>query len=59
MLELHIKTKSELLKLLQGSDIKLVVAKDVDSVEDLKDAMKSGESMLRTKKHLTLFLVAN
>ncbi len=59
MLQMNIKTKQDLLKLLQGSEIKLVVAKDVFTPEDLNEVKKSALSMLRNKSPITVFLVAN
>jgi hypothetical protein len=58
MLEMHITTKSQLMELLAGSEIKLVVAKDVHDSEDLNDIKKSALQMLRNGP-VTAFLVAN
>lgn len=59
MLQMHIKTKKDLLKLLEGSEIKLVVAKDVFDPEDLNEVKKAALNMLRNKSPITVFLVAN
>ena len=58
MLEMKITTKQQLMKLLAGSEIKLVVAMDIENSEDLNDLKKAGLKMLRNKP-VTAFLVAN
>ena len=58
MLEMKITTKQQLMKLLQGSDIKVVIAKDIESADDLEQLKKSGQTMLRNGKSITAFLVA-
>ena len=58
MLEMKITTKQQLMKLLAGSEIKLVVAMDIEEPDDLNDLKKAGLKMLRTKP-VTAFLVAN
>ncbi len=57
MLEMKITTKAQLLKLLQGSDIKLVAATDVHKPEDLNEVKKKGLLMLRNGP-VTAILVA-
>jgi hypothetical protein len=59
MLEMKITTKQQLMKLLQGSDIKVVIAKDIGSTDDLDQLKKSGQTMLRNGKSITAFLVAS
>jgi hypothetical protein len=58
MLEMKITTKQQLMKLLAGSEIKFVVAMDIEEPDDLNDLKKAGLKMLRTKP-VTAFLVAN
>ncbi len=58
MLEMKITTKQQLMKLLAGSDVKMVVAMDIENPEDLNELKKAGLKMLRTKP-VTAFLVAN
>jgi hypothetical protein len=58
MLEMKITTKQQLMKLLAGSDIKQVVAMDIEKPDDLNDLKKAGLKMLRTKP-VTAFLVSN
>jgi L-lysine 2,3-aminomutase len=58
MLEMKITTKQQLMKLLAGSEIKLVVAMDIEEPDELNDLKKAGLKMLRTKP-VTAFLVAN
>ncbi len=58
MLEMKITNKQQLMKLLASSDIKQVVAMDIENPEDLNDLKKAGLQILRTKP-VTAFLVAN
>ena len=58
MLEMKITTKQQLMKLLAGSEIKLVVAMDIEESDDLNELKKAGLKMLRTKP-VTAFLVSN
>lgn len=58
MLEMKITTKQQLMKLLAGSEIKLVVAMDIEEPDDLNELKKAGLKILRSKS-ITAFLVAN
>lgn len=58
MLQININTKQELLKLIQSSDIKQVLARDIRIPDDLNDIKKSAIQMMKSKK-ITVFVVAS
>jgi hypothetical protein len=58
MLEMKITTKQQLMKLLAGSEIKVVAARDVHKPEDLNDIKKTALQMLRNGP-VTVILVSN
>lgn len=58
MLQINITTKQDLLKLIQSSDIKQVLARDIHVPDDLNDIKKSAIQMMKSKK-ITVFVVAS
>lgn len=57
MLRIKITTKYELIKLIQETNIKQVVAEDIRSIEELKDLYRAAERHLRSKKRITMFVI--
>ncbi len=58
MLEVTIKTKQQLMKVLQDTNIKEVVAKDLRVPDDINDFKKSVLSLMRSSS-VTVFAVAS
>jgi hypothetical protein len=59
MLQKNINTKQDLIKLIQSSDIKQVIARDIHVPEDLNEVKKLAIQMMRNKKSITVFIVAS
>lgn len=59
MLTKQINTKYELVSLLQQAQVKKIVAKDIESKDDLRAIMKSAETMVQSNSKFTIFLLAN
>ena len=60
MLEMRIRTKQDLIRVLQESksSIKRVVAKDVKNNDDLDDVIKAAKAIFKTDGQMTVFLIA-
>jgi hypothetical protein len=60
MLEMRLKTKQDLIRILQEStsSIKRVVAKEVKNNEDLDDVIKAAKAIFKTDGQMTVFLIA-
>lgn len=59
MLQKQITTKSDLIRLLQMSSVRKVIAQDVREMRDMMDLSKQVETMIRGKKPLTIFVVVS
>ena len=60
MLEMRLRTKQDLIKILQEStsSINRVVAKDVKNNEDLDDVVKAAKAIFKTDGQMSVFLIA-
>jgi hypothetical protein len=59
MLQININTKQELIKLIQSSDIRQVIARDIHVPDDLNEMKKSAIQLMKSKKSITVFVVAS
>ena len=57
MLQKTIKTKTDLIALLNGTHIKSILANDIQSEEQLKTFANMILSMLRNRKTIALFAI--
>jgi hypothetical protein len=59
MLTKQINSKYDLIALLQQAQMKKIVAKDIESKDDLRAIIKSAETMAQSSSQLTVFLIGN
>jgi len=57
MLEVKVNGKQDLIRLINGSNVKKVVAKDVRTSQDLKDVEQSINNLLKSNKVVTAIII--
>lgn len=57
MLEQKITTKHDLIKLLQASVIKKIIASDIESSVDLEKIKKEVEKLIRSNQNVTIIAI--
>jgi len=58
MLEKVITTKQELIKLLQSSNIRKIIASDVHKESEINELAKSAKQILRSNSQVTIFVIS-
>lgn len=57
MLEQKISTKYDLMNLLSKTTVKSILARDIKDSDDLRPFVQAIDSMLRSKKRLSLIMI--
>lgn len=57
MLEQKITTKLDMIKLIQASQIKKIIASDIKSSADLDKIKKDVEQLIRSNQDVTIFAI--
>ena len=57
MLAQKITTKLDMIKLIQGSQIKKIIASDIKSNADLEKIKKEVEQLVRSNQDVTIFAI--
>jgi len=57
MLELKIKNKPELIRLIQSTNIKTIDAADINNKDDIKEMTRAAEQHLRSNHKITMFVI--